>query len=83
MKKITLILTIILFSGCEDLLVEVPKSFVSKANYYQNEADAEGAIAGAYDGLQTNFYGINNYSMLVANNEFIVQKRKPPMFIAI
>ena len=71
MKKITLILTIILFSGCEDLLVEVPKSFVSKANYYQNEADAEGAIAGAYDGLQTNFYGINNYLMTELHGDFL------------
>jgi hypothetical protein len=72
MKKITLIFLItILFSACEDMLVEVPKSFVSKANYYQNEADAEGAIAGAYDGLQTNFYGITNYLMTELHGDFL------------
>ena len=72
MKKITLIFLItILFSACEDMLVEVPKSFVSKSNYYQNEADAEGAIAGAYDGLQTNFYGITNYLMTELHGDFL------------
>lgn len=72
MKKITIILlTIILFSACEDMLEEIPKSFVSKANYYQNEADAEGAIAGAYDGLLNDFYGINNYLMTELHGDFL------------
>jgi len=72
MKKITLIfLTVIIFSSCENMLDEVPKSFVSKANYYQNEADAEGAIAGAYDGLQNDFYGITNYLMTVLHGDYL------------
>lgn len=72
MKKITLILlTIILFSACENMLYEVPKSFVSKANYYQNESDAEGAIAGAYAGMQNDFFGITNYLMTELHGDFL------------
>jgi len=72
MKRIILYLfTIIFFTSCSDMLDEVPKSFVSKANYYQNEADAEGAIAGAYDALQNNFYGINNYLMTELHGDFL------------
>lgn len=72
MKKISLILlTIILFSACEDMLDEVPKSFVSKANYYQNESDAEGAIAGAYDGLGADFFGITYYLMVALHGDYL------------
>lgn len=72
MKKITLLLlTIILFSACENMLDEVPKSFISKANYYKNEADAEGAIAGAYDAFENDFYGINNYLMVELHGDFL------------
>lgn len=72
MKKITLIiLTIILFSACENMLEEVPKSFVSKTNYYQNESDAEGAIAGAYNGLQSDFFGITYYLMIELHGDFL------------
>ncbi|WP_372947061.1 RagB/SusD family nutrient uptake outer membrane protein [Mariniphaga sp.] len=72
MKKITLLLlTIILFSACENMLDEVPKSFVSKANYYQNQSDAEGAIAGAYNGLQSDFYGITYYLMIELHGDYL------------
>ena len=72
MKKITLLLlTIILFSACQDMLDEVPKSFVSKANYYQNETDAEGAIVGAYSGLQSDFFGITYYLMVELHGDFL------------
>jgi hypothetical protein len=72
MKKITLILlTIILLSACENMLDEVPKSFVSKANYYQNESDAKGAIAGAYAGIQSDFFGITNYLMTELHGDFL------------
>lgn len=73
MKKITLLLlTIILFSACENMLDEVPKSFVSKANYYQNESDAKGAIAGAYQGLQYDYFGITNYLMTELHGDFLI-----------
>lgn len=72
MKKMILIyLTIIIFSSCENMLDEVPKSFVSRANYYQNEADAQGAIAGAYYSLQTDFFGITNYLMTELHGDFL------------
>ncbi len=50
---------------------EVPKSFVSKANYYQNESDAQGAIAGAYDGLLADFYGITYYLMIELHGDYL------------
>jgi hypothetical protein len=72
MKKITLLLLIIiLFSACGDMLDEVPKSFVSKANYYQNQSDAEGAIAGAYDGLQSDFFSITYYLMVELHGDYL------------
>ncbi len=72
MKKITLILlTIILFSACENMLDEVPKNFVSKSNYYQTESDAQGAIAGAYASLQSDFYGITNYLMIELHGDYL------------
>lgn len=72
MKKITLLfLTIIMVSACENMLDEVPKSFVSKANYYQNESDAEGAIAGAYAGMLNDFFGITNYLMTELHGDFL------------
>lgn len=72
MKKIILfIITIIVFSACENMLDEVPKSFVSKSNYYQNESDAEGAIAGAYAGLQSDFYGITYYLMIELHGDYL------------
>lgn len=62
MKHITLFLLLItLFSSCEDRLDEVPKNFVSRTNYYTNEADAEGAIAGTYASLDGDYYGITYY----------------------
>jgi hypothetical protein len=72
MKKITLFLiTVIFLSACENMLDEVPKSFVSKANYYQNESDAQGAIAGAYDGLLADFYGITYYLMIELHGDYL------------
>lgn len=72
MKKITLLLlTIMLFSACENMLDEVPKSFISKTNYYQNQADAEGAIAGAYAGMLNDFFGITNYLMTELHGDFL------------
>lgn len=72
MKKIIFLLsTLLIFSACEDMLEEVPKSFVSKANYYQNESDAQGAIAGAYNALQNDFYGITYYLMVELHGDFL------------
>ncbi|VAW24584.1 Cell surface glycan-binding lipoprotein, utilization system for glycans and polysaccharides (PUL), SusD family [hydrothermal vent metagenome] len=72
MKKITIILLLfVLFSSCENMLEEVPKSFVSRTNYYQNESDAEGAIVGAYSALRTDFYGITYYLMVELHGDFL------------
>lgn len=72
MKNIfLLIITTILFSGCEKALEEVPKDFVSKANFYKNEEDAEAAIAGAYAGMQNDFFGITNYLMTELHGDYL------------
>lgn len=72
MKKIALyILLVVLFSACENALVEVPKSFVSRANYYQNESDAEGAINGAYSSLAPDFYGVTYYLMVALQGDYL------------
>ncbi|MBD3637001.1 MAG: RagB/SusD family nutrient uptake outer membrane protein [Crocinitomicaceae bacterium] len=72
MKKITLyILTVLLFSSCENMLDEVPKDFVSRANYYQNETDAQGALNGAYAATGPDFYGITYYLMVELHGDYL------------
>ncbi|MEG3658622.1 RagB/SusD family nutrient uptake outer membrane protein [Arenibacter palladensis] len=72
MKNIFLIIiTTILFSACDKALEEVPKDFVSKANFYKNEQDAEAAIAGAYAGMQNDFFGITNYLMTELHGDYL------------
>ncbi|WP_047245467.1 RagB/SusD family nutrient uptake outer membrane protein [Maribacter thermophilus] len=72
MKNIVLGLVIIIcFSACEKTLEEVPKDFVSKANFYNNEEDAQAAIVGVYAGLQSDFYGMNHYLMTELHGDFI------------
>lgn len=72
MKRITLyILIAILFSSCENMLDEVPKDFVSRANFYQNEIDAQGALNGAYDATGPDFYGITHYLMIELHGDYL------------
>ena len=72
MKKIILFLSIIaVVCSCEGMLDEVPKSFVSRSNYFQNENDAEGAIVGAYSAIKTDYYGIAHTLMLVLHADYI------------
>ncbi|MEQ9097889.1 MAG: RagB/SusD family nutrient uptake outer membrane protein [Imperialibacter sp.] len=67
---ITAVSSIFLLS-CSDMLDEVPKDFVSRANYYQNEADAQGALNGAYSSVGPDFYGITNYLMTELQGDYL------------
>lgn len=60
-RYIIFILFLIILTSCEEVLTEVPMSFVSRSNYYTSEADAEGAIAGAYASVDVDYYGITYY----------------------
>ncbi|WP_339841029.1 RagB/SusD family nutrient uptake outer membrane protein [uncultured Maribacter sp.] len=72
MKNIVLgLIIIICFSACEKTLEEVPKDFVSKANFYNNEEDAQAAIAGVYAGMQNDFFGITNYLMTELHGDYL------------
>ena len=72
MKKILFILLPVFLLSCENMLDEVPKDFVSRANYYQNEADAQGAINGAYAALTPDFYGgITYYLMITLHGDYL------------
>jgi hypothetical protein len=72
MKKIlSYILFSVLFFSCNDMLDEVPKDFVSRTNYYQNEADAQGALNGAYNAVGPDFYGITHYLMIELQGDFL------------
>lgn len=71
MKRILIfIFFAVIISSCEKVLEEVPKSFISKANYFQNESDAEGAIRGVYSSFGTDYYGINYYIFLVLHSDY-------------
>ena len=72
MKRISIFLLILaLFSACDNMLDEVPKDFVSRANYYTSQADAEGAITGAYATIDADYYGINYYLMEELHGDYL------------
>ena len=49
MKKILFcFLIVIMASACDDLLVEVPKDFISAGNFYSNTKEVEDGLNGAY-----------------------------------
>lgn len=53
------------------MLEEVPRNFVSRANYYQNEGDAQGAINGAYAAIGPDFFSITYYLMIELHGDFL------------
>ncbi|HEX5554389.1 MAG TPA: RagB/SusD family nutrient uptake outer membrane protein, partial [Chitinophagaceae bacterium] len=71
MRKImiTFIGLVLVISSCKKELTEVPKDFISKANFYKNEADAQAAITGAYSSLADN-YGITYWLFLVNHADY-------------
>lgn len=71
-RKYIIFSLIILISSCETMLEEVPKNFVSRANFYETEQDAEAAIAGAYDGLYLDFYGISHVLMVELHGDYLI-----------
>ena len=72
MKRILLYTTLsLLCFSCKNMLEEVPKDFVSRSNYYQNEADAQGAINGAYSSLSPDIYGITSYLMTALQGDYL------------
>lgn len=72
MKKLAIyILLVSALLSCESMLDEVPKDFVSRTNYYQNEADAQGAINGAYASVGPDFYGITHYLMVELHGDYL------------
>lgn len=71
MKRILYILMPVLLLSCENMLDEVPKNFVSRSNYYQNEAEAQGAINGAYAAIGPDFFGITYYLLIELHGDFL------------
>lgn len=71
MKKILYILLPVFLLSCENMLDEVPKNFVSRSNYYQTEADAQGAINGAYAAIGPDFFGITYYLLIELHGDFL------------
>lgn len=70
MKKVIIfICSVLLFASCEKELKEVPKSFISRANYYKSASDAEGAITGVYSSFADN-YSIDYWLFLVLHTDY-------------
>ncbi len=68
MKKITTILALVIALGaCSDFLDTRAYDFVSPEEFYQNENDAQMALAGVYSALASeDVYG-NRYSCMISN----------------
>ncbi len=70
MKRTILFIGLIaIISSCKKELTEVPKDFISKANFYKNAADAQAAVTGAYSSLADN-YGITYWLFLVNHADY-------------
>ena len=69
-KTIIFLFVVLIFSSCKKMLEEVPKSFISKANFYQSESDAQGAIRGAYSSFGTDYYGITYYLFVELHSDY-------------
>lgn len=70
MKKVIIYIGLILLaSSCKKELTEVPKDFISKANFYKTAADAQAAITGVYSSLADN-YGITYWLFLVNHTDY-------------
>lgn len=71
MKKIIIFLLFtVIFSSCKKVLEEVPQNFISKANFYQTESDAEAAVRGAYSTFSNDYYGITYYLFVVLHSDY-------------
>jgi starch-binding outer membrane protein, SusD/RagB family len=55
-NKIILFCTLISFASCKKFLDVQPTSEALSSNYYKTAKEAEGALSGAYDGLQPDSY---------------------------
>ncbi len=69
-KLIIFLIATVLVSSCKKALEEVPKSFISKANFYETEADAQAAIRGAYSSFGTDYYGITYYLFVTLHADY-------------
>lgn len=71
MKKFIILLSFAaVLSSCKKSLEEVPKSFISKANFYKTESDAQAAIRGVYSSFGTDYYGITYYLFVVLHSDY-------------
>lgn len=71
MKKVIIFLLFaVIISSCKKALEEVPKSFISKANFYESESDAEAAIRGAYSSFGTDYYGSTYYLFVTLHSDY-------------
>ncbi len=71
MKNVLIFLLFsVVLSSCKKALEEVPKSFISKANFYETESDAQAAIRGAYSSFGTDYYGITYYLFITLHSDY-------------
>ncbi len=66
-----LVLSATCLTSCKGLLDEVPQDFISRVNFYQNEKDALGAIAGAYSSFNIDYYHVAYYLLVELHGDYI------------
>jgi starch-binding outer membrane protein, SusD/RagB family len=68
MKRVLIIVFLgCLFFQCEDALVESPKSFIAKNNFYKNAEDANAALTAVYGSLGNGFFPTIWFMSLIEN----------------
>lgn len=69
--RISIVVVTVLFTSCQNMLDEIPKDFVARNNYYKNEADAQGALNGAYNTLGPDFFNIEDYILSELHGDYL------------
>lgn len=65
LKYILLSCTMIAFTGCDDFLVETPKTSIEKEGVYNSLSSAKAALAGCYASMAGyNYTGFNYFHVL-------------------
>lgn len=70
LKYILLSCTMIAFTGCDDFLVETPKTSIEKEGVYNSLSSAKAALAGCYASMAGyNYTGFNYFHVLNVTSE--------------
>ena len=77
--KLFILLSLVFFSGCQKVLTENTKSFLTGDTYPGNQAEATTAMYGAYNVLQeVNLFSYNLVNYMSTGDDLVHPQVSPP-----